>query len=170
PPLARAPRIRARWEIDLSPGARTRPRRGPPGRAFNPEPDMGDARPLGQAVPTRGFSFDSGPGPWQGGRRSRHRYRGRPLASSELGAKQICPACSTKFYDLNRRPAHCPKCATEFDPEEAMRNRRVRARAVLPEDDQVEEKPPVVEEAEDGFEAEPDEAPELDEAVPDEPI
>ena len=69
------------------------------------------------------------------------------MASSELGAKQICPACSTKFYDLNRRPAHCPKCATEFDPEEAMRNRRVRARAVLPEDDQVEEKPPVVEEA-----------------------
>ena len=93
-----------------------------------------------------------------------------PLASSELGAKQICPACSTKFYDLNRRPAHCPKCATEFDPEEAMRNRRVRARAVLPEDDQVEEKPPVVEEAEDGFEAEPDEAKELDEAVPDEPL
>jgi len=95
------------------------------------------------------------------------------LANPELGAKQVCPACATKFYDLTRRPAVCPKCATEFDPEEAMRNRRVRARVPLPEDDQVEEKAkPVeeVEEVEDGFEAEPEEAPELDEGVPNAPI
>jgi uncharacterized protein (TIGR02300 family) len=90
------------------------------------------------------------------------------LANPELGAKQICPACSTKFYDLTRRPAVCPKCATEFDPEEALRSRRVRARAVLPEE--VEEAPAVAEEVEDGFEAEPDEAPELDEGVPDAPL
>ncbi len=92
------------------------------------------------------------------------------MANPELGAKQICPACSTKFYDLTRRPAHCPKCGTEFDPEEAIRNRRVRARAVLPEDDVVEEKPVKVDEAEDGFEAEADEAPELDETIPVEPL
>ncbi len=78
------------------------------------------------------------------------------LANPELGAKQICPSCSTKFYDLGRRPAHCPKCQTEFDPEEALRSRRVRARAPLPEDDTEEEKPKVAEDVEDGFEAEPD--------------
>jgi uncharacterized protein (TIGR02300 family) len=83
------------------------------------------------------------------------------LANPELGAKQICPACSTKFYDLTRRPAHCPKCGNEFDPEEALRSRRVRARAVLP-DDEVEEKPAAVVADEDGFEAEPDEAKEID--------
>ena len=27
------------------------------------------------------------------------------LANPELGAKQICPTCSSKFYDLGRRPA-----------------------------------------------------------------
>src|SRR5262245_16703768 len=91
------------------------------------------------------------------------------LANPELGAKQICPSCSTKFYDLTRRPAVCPKCATEFDPEEAIRNRRVRARTVLPEDDVVEEKAPV-EETEDGFEPEEAETQELDENIPVEPL
>ena len=85
------------------------------------------------------------------------------MANPELGAKQICPSCSTKFYDLNRRPAHCPKCGTDFDPEEALRNRRVRVRAVVPEDDEAEEEKPVVAadpEADDGYEASrPEEAP-----------
>ena len=50
------------------------------------------------------------------------------MANPELGTKQICPTCQAKFYDLNRRPAHCPKCDSEFDPEEALKNRRVRGR------------------------------------------
>jgi uncharacterized protein (TIGR02300 family) len=91
------------------------------------------------------------------------------LANPDLGAKQICPTCSSKFYDLNRRPAHCPKCGAEFDPEEALRNRRVRVRPLVVDEDEVETvKAPGPAESEDGFEAEPDEAPELD-AVVDEP-
>ena len=90
------------------------------------------------------------------------------LATPELGAKQICPNCSTKFYDLGRRPAVCPKCSTEFDPDEALRNRRVRVRAIVPDDDADQETATVSPDVEDGFEAEPDEAPELD-AVVDEP-
>jgi len=90
------------------------------------------------------------------------------LANPELGAKQICPTCSTKFYDLNRRPAVCPKCGAEFDPEEALRNRRVRVRSIVPDDDGEQEAAVKSSDAEDGFEAEPDEAPELD-AVVDEP-
>ena len=91
------------------------------------------------------------------------------LANPELGAKQICPTCSSKFYDLGRRPAVCPKCGAEFDPEEALRNRRVRARAVVPDDDAEEEKVVKPAESEDGFEAEPDDAPELDAVVDDPP-
>jgi uncharacterized protein (TIGR02300 family) len=91
------------------------------------------------------------------------------LANPDLGAKQICPTCSSKFYDLNRRPAHCPKCGAEFDPEEALRNRRVRVRPLVADEDEVETpKAPAPADSEDGFEAEPDEAPELD-AVVDEP-
>jgi uncharacterized protein (TIGR02300 family) len=93
-----------------------------------------------------------------------------PLANPALGAKQICPTCSTKFYDLGRRPAVCPKCGAEFDPEEALRNRRVRARAAPVEDDAEEEKAAAPAETEDGFEAEPDEAPELDAVVDDPPL
>lgn len=93
------------------------------------------------------------------------------MAIPELGAKQICPSCSSKFYDLNRRPAHCPKCGTEFDPEEALRNRRVRARPLVADEEEAElEKKPVVAEVEDGFEAEPDEAPELDQGVDEAPL
>src|SRR5271156_2673267 len=92
------------------------------------------------------------------------------LANPELGAKQICPTCSSKFYDLGRRPAVCPKCGAEFDPEEALRNRRVRARTIVPEDDAEEEKVVAPAETEDGFEAEPDEAPELDAVVDDPPL
>jgi uncharacterized protein (TIGR02300 family) len=92
------------------------------------------------------------------------------LANPALGAKQICPTCSTKFYDLCRRPAVCPKCGAEFDPEEALRNRRVRARVTTPDDDAEEEKAAPAVETEDGFEAEPDEAPELDAVVDDPPL
>jgi uncharacterized protein (TIGR02300 family) len=91
------------------------------------------------------------------------------LANPELGAKQICPNCQAKFYDLTRRPAHCPKCDTEFDPEEVVRTRRTRTRAVLPDYEDAEEKP-APEPSEDGFEEEADETPEIDAAIEGEPI
>ncbi len=93
------------------------------------------------------------------------------MANPELGAKQICPTCSSKFYDLGRRPAHCPKCGAEFDPEEALRNRRVRVRPLAPEEDEAEVvAKPAPADVEDGFEAEPDEAPELDAGVDEAPL
>ncbi|MET0545514.1 MAG: TIGR02300 family protein [Caulobacterales bacterium] len=46
-----------------------------------------------------------------------------------VGEKQTCPQCGSKFYDLTRRPAVCPKCAFAFDPgDEAFRARRAKAR------------------------------------------
>lgn len=91
------------------------------------------------------------------------------MANPELGNKQICPQCQAKFYDLNKRPAHCPKCDAEFDPDEAVRNRRVRARAVTPDTEADEERPSQV--LDDEVEGEEEEVatPELDEGV-DEPI
>jgi len=93
------------------------------------------------------------------------------LANPELGTKQICPQCQAKFYDLNKRPAHCPKCGSEFDPDEAVRNRRVRARAIAPDIEADDERPDQVRgKAEDGDEEEEEVAtPELDE-VADEPL
>ncbi len=52
------------------------------------------------------------------------------MAKAELGEKQICPNCGAKFYDLRKRPAICPKCATAFDPaDETVRLKRTRTRA-----------------------------------------
>ena len=95
------------------------------------------------------------------------------MANPELGAKQICPNCQAKFYDLGRRPAVCPKCTTAFDPEEALKTRRVRARAVTTpdydSDDEVPAKPRKEEDVE-GFEDEVEETPEIDEVVEAEPL
>ena len=88
------------------------------------------------------------------------------MASPELGSKQICPTCQAKFYDLNKRPAHCPKCQSEFDPDEAVRSRRTRVRALPPEADE-ERVDQVASDELDGDEEEDEKTPELDEAVDD---
>lgn len=64
------------------------------------------------------------------------------MAKPELGLKRVCVACGTKFYDLTRAPAICPKCGTE-QPAEQPRLRRpggsaaaeekLKKRAVAPE-------------------------------------
>ncbi|MYZ48637.1 TIGR02300 family protein [Propylenella binzhouense] len=37
------------------------------------------------------------------------------MAKPELGTKRACPACGTKYYDLNRDPIVCPNCGTIFE-------------------------------------------------------
>jgi len=91
------------------------------------------------------------------------------LANPELGSKQVCPNCQAKFYDLSKRPAHCPKCETEFDPDEAVRNRRVRARAVVPEPEEAEDQV-VAKESDDEDEEEEVVTPELDEVIDEPPL
>ena len=56
-----------------------------------------------------------------GGSLSRRLYR--PMAKPELGTKRVCVACGTRFYDLTKSPAACPKCGTE-QPIEQPRPRR----------------------------------------------
>lgn len=45
------------------------------------------------------------------------------MAKPELGTKRLCVNCATRFYDLGRVPAICPKCETE-QPIEQPRARR----------------------------------------------
>ncbi|MES1990365.1 MAG: TIGR02300 family protein [Pseudomonadota bacterium] len=49
------------------------------------------------------------------------------LTKPELGTKRDCPSCGAKFYDLNKSPATCPKCKTEFVPDQAVKAKRVKA-------------------------------------------
>ncbi len=79
------------------------------------------------------------------------------MAKPELGLKRQCVACGTRFYDLMRSPAVCPKCGTE-QPAEMPRLRRpggavpdARARKPAPAAE------PAMEEAEGVAEAEEDE-------------
>ena len=78
------------------------------------------------------------------------------MAKPELGTKRVCVSCATRFYDLTKVPAVCPKCGTE-QPVEQPRLRRPtgnlveekRIKKPLPVDEEVD---PEVEEA--GDEAE----------------
>ncbi|MGH6931163.1 MAG: TIGR02300 family protein [Dongiaceae bacterium] len=53
------------------------------------------------------------------------------MAKTAWGMKRTCQGCGARFYDLQRDPIVCPKCATVFDPESAQRTRRSRS-AVAP--------------------------------------
>ncbi len=84
------------------------------------------------------------------------------MAKANLGDKQVCPNCSAKFYDLNKRPATCPKCATVFDPsDDSVRLKRTRRAPAYgktyAEDDEPAEAADVSEDEE-----EVEETPELD--------
>ncbi len=63
------------------------------------------------------------------------------MAKPEMGLKRVCVACGTKFYDLTRAPAICPKCGTEQPAEQprirrgssAVADEKLKKRAVVPE-------------------------------------
>jgi len=78
------------------------------------------------------------------------------LANTELGEKRTCPECGSKFYDLGKRPAVCPKCRASFDPaSDVAKPKRTREKA----------KPaPVVADEEEEEEVEDDEAEEAAES------
>jgi uncharacterized protein (TIGR02300 family) len=72
------------------------------------------------------------------------------MAKPELGNKRICVACGTRFYDLTKVPAVCPKCGTE-QPIEQPRPRRGGGNVI---DERRAKKPvPVVEDADTEVEA-----------------
>jgi uncharacterized protein (TIGR02300 family) len=94
------------------------------------------------------------------------------MAKPELGTKRVCVSCGTKFYDLMKTPAVCPKCGTE-QPAELPRSRRPGGNVVddkRPEAAEDEAEEGVMEDAselEDDADAIPDEIevePEADEA------
>jgi uncharacterized protein (TIGR02300 family) len=98
------------------------------------------------------------------------------LAKPDLGTKRVCPSCTARFYDLQKRPIECPKCAFTFEPEALLKQRRTRVPEPAPkaapvivaddeeaeetEDEEVEEEAAEVEEAvevvEAPIEADPD--------------
>jgi uncharacterized protein (TIGR02300 family) len=83
------------------------------------------------------------------------------MVKPELGMKRVCVSCATRFYDLSKSPAVCPKCGTE-QPVEQPRARRPtgnladekRVKKPLPVDDVDPEAEP--EEAEETAEDEDD--------------
>jgi len=48
------------------------------------------------------------------------------LIKPDLGTKRVCPSCAARFYDLQKRPIECPKCAFSFEPEMLLKQRRTR--------------------------------------------
>ena len=53
------------------------------------------------------------------------------MSKTSWGTKRSCPACSVNFYDLKKHPATCPKCGNEFDPEIALKKRKINKKELL---------------------------------------
>lgn len=41
--------------------------------------------------------------------------------AAELGTKHECPSCGTKYYDLGKADAPCPKCGATADDEDTVK-------------------------------------------------
>ncbi len=67
------------------------------------------------------------------------------MVKPELGTKRVCVSCGTRFYDLGKTPAICPKCGTE-QPIEQPRPRRPTGGNVV-EDKRPKKPAPGIEEA-----------------------
>ena len=80
------------------------------------------------------------------------------LVKADLGIKRICPSCSARFYDLQKRPIECPKCTFAFEPEALYKQRRPR---------QPEPAAPVVVRARDEEETDEEEVEEAEETIED---
>jgi uncharacterized protein (TIGR02300 family) len=122
-PRAMAPRIRARWEMDLSPGTRAVPAKAPALRA-----NSGWTLSGGGAVGIGGLRLRFTGGA-RSGKRALHTlfFMGtRTLVKADLGTKRACPSCGARFYDLSKRPIECPKCGFSFEPEALYKQRRGR--------------------------------------------
>ncbi len=52
------------------------------------------------------------------------------MAKPELGEKHTCVSCGTRFFDLGKQPAVCPKCSTEQPAEQP----RLKRAAPMPEE------------------------------------
>jgi len=82
------------------------------------------------------------------------------MAKPELGLKRVCVSCGTKFYDMARAPAVCPKCGTEQPAEQPKLKR-----APAPVDDRLKKRAVVAEAESDDIEVVGDD--EADEAIED---
>ncbi len=84
------------------------------------------------------------------------------MAAKDLGTKHLCFKCGTKFYDLKKPQAVCPKCgADQKDAVAKPEGRRSRLSAVpkIVDPIDVPEKESAEDEAEEAEEEESDEEP-----------
>lgn len=49
--------------------------------------------------------------------------------AQELGTKHECPSCGTKYYDLGKSDAPCPKCGASGEDEEAEKKSKSKSKS-----------------------------------------
>ena len=54
------------------------------------------------------------------------------MAKPAWGKKRTCTSCGTRFYDMKKNPAICPKCGMENDLQPLLKPRRTPAAKLAP--------------------------------------
>jgi uncharacterized protein (TIGR02300 family) len=57
------------------------------------------------------------------------------VTKDNWGVKRLCPSCGTRFYDLNKNPATCPKCGKSHDVNVVVKTRRGKKSVVVDADE-----------------------------------
>ena len=66
------------------------------------------------------------------------------MAKPELGGKRQCLSCGARFFDLNRDPIVCPKCAAVFQVAPVSRSAQRAAAPAEQEEPEAEAGPEIV--------------------------
>jgi uncharacterized protein (TIGR02300 family) len=92
-------------------------------------------------------------------------YQSMALRHPGMGSKRVCVSCAAHFYDMEKTPPVCPKCATIQPPEaprappirrSLTRHRLVKGLSTAPIEAE-EDAAPVLETDDDELEADADE-------------
>ena len=54
------------------------------------------------------------------------------MAKPAWGKKRACTSCGTRFYDMKKNPAICPKCGMEDNLQPLLKPRRTPAAKLAP--------------------------------------
>jgi len=63
------------------------------------------------------------------------------MAKSEWGQRRYCKQCLIPFYDMNKKPAVCPKCSEDVTVRKSTKKKNAKTKAVPPTKKKPDSKP-----------------------------
>ena len=63
------------------------------------------------------------------------------MGKADLGEKLSCSSCGARYYDLNKKPALCPKCGAENERPKTLKTKKAESAKPKPAAEKAAPKP-----------------------------